>query len=171
MYAMHGLTTFEAIAIWAVFGVAILGLLYAVFLRSQIMREDKGSDKMQEVWGAIRDGADAYLRRQLRSILPLIAILTIALFASVYIVPPTPEASEWYCMAFKGATMENAMQCAESLNSAETQQVRTLIGLGRAIAFVMGASFSLTVGQIGMRMAVQGNVRVASAARRSFGES
>ena len=49
---------------------------------------------MQEVWGAIRDGADAYLRRQLRSILPLIVVLTIALFLSVYIVPPSPEALE-----------------------------------------------------------------------------
>ena len=92
MYAMQGLQPFEAIAIWAVFGVAILGLLYAVFLRNQIMREDKGTAKMQEVWGAIKDGADAYLRRQLRSILPLIAILTVALFFSVYIVPPSPEA-------------------------------------------------------------------------------
>jgi K(+)-stimulated pyrophosphate-energized sodium pump len=35
----------------------------------------------------------------------------------------------------------------------------------------MGASFSLMVGQFGMRMAVEGNVRVASAARRSFSES
>ena len=85
MYAMHGLTTLEAIAIWAVFGIAILGLLYAIFLRSQIMREDKGTEKMQEVWGAIRDGADAYLRRQLKSILPMIAILTVALFFSVFL--------------------------------------------------------------------------------------
>lgn len=168
---MYGLNTFEQIAIWSVLGVAILGLLYAVFLRYQIMREDKGTDKMQQVWNAIREGADAYLRRQLRSILPLIAILTIALFASVYIVPPTPEASEWYCLAFKGASMQTAIECAENLTPAETQQVRTLIGFGRAIAFVMGAIFSLAVGQIGMRMAVQGNVRVASASRRSFGES
>ena len=58
---------------------------------SQILREDKGSGKMQEVWGAIRDGADAYLRRQLRSILPLIVVLTVALFFSVYIVPPPPR--------------------------------------------------------------------------------
>src|SRR5215211_5842319 len=92
MYAMQGLQPFEAIAIWAVFGIAIIGLLYAVFLRNQILREDKGTAKMQEVWGAIKDGANAYLQKQLRSILPLIAILTIALFASVYIVPPTPEA-------------------------------------------------------------------------------
>jgi K(+)-stimulated pyrophosphate-energized sodium pump len=149
---MEGLTAFEQIAIWSVLGIAILGLLYAVFLRWQIMKEDKGTSKMQEVWGAIREGADAYLRRQLRSVLPLIAILTIALFLSVYIVSPTPEALE----RFHGRS---------------ESEVRLIIGLGRAVAFVMGAGFSLTVGQIGMRMAVQANVRVASAARKSFGDA
>ena len=168
---MYGLTTFEQIAIWSVLAVAILGLLYAIFLRSQIMKEDKGTSKMQEVWNAIREGADAYLRSQLRTILPLIAVLTIALFGSVYIVPPTPEAGEWYCMAFRGATRETAIECGHALTVAEQQQVRLMIGFGRAIAFVMGAGFSLTVGQIGMRMAVQANVRVASAARKSFGDS
>lgn len=152
MYAMQGLTSLEAIAIWAVFGIAIIGLLYAVFLRSQILREDKGTEKMQEVWGAIRDGADAYLRKQLRSILPLIVILTFALFFSVYIVPPSPEALE----RFANQTPD---------------QVRLIIGIARALAFVMGAGFSLTVGQIGMRMAVQGNVRVAAASKRSFGDA
>ena len=152
MYAMQGLQPFEAIAIWAVFGVAILGLLYAIFLRNQILREDKGTPKMQEVWGAIKDGADAYLKRQLRSILPLIAILTVALFFSVYIVPPSPEALE----RFEGVSEAT---------------VRLWIGFARAIAFVMGAGFSLAVGQIGMRMAVEGNVRVASASRRSFGDA
>jgi K(+)-stimulated pyrophosphate-energized sodium pump len=168
---VYGLTTFEQVAIWSVLGVAILGLLYAVFLRSQILKEDKGTPKMLEVWNAIREGADAYLRRQLRSILPLIAVLTVALFASVYIVPPTSEASVWYCMAFKGVTLQESETCAMNLTPAEKQQVRTYIGFGRAIAFIMGAGFSLAVGQIGMRMAVQGNVRVASAARRSFGDS
>ena len=134
---MQGLTSFEQIAIYAVLGVAILGLGYAWFLRSQILREDKGTQKMQEVWGAIKDGADAYLRRQLSSILPLIAVLTVALFFSVYIVPPSPEATE----RFAGAS---------------DAQLRLWIGLARAIAFVMGAGFSLTVGQIGMRMAVEG---------------
>ena len=152
MYAMHGLTPFEAVAIWVVLGIAILGLLYAIFLRSQIMREDKGTEKMQEVWGFIRDGADAYLKQQLKSILPLIAILTVAMFFSVFIVPPTPEALE----RFEGM---------------DESQVRLIIGFARAIAFVMGSGFSMLVGQIGMRMAVQGNVRVASASRRSFGDA
>ena len=87
-----GLTQLEIVAIWAVFGVAWLGLGYAVFLRAQIMREDKGTEKMQEVWNAIKDGANAYLQKQFRSILPLIAVLTVVLFLSVYIVPPSPEA-------------------------------------------------------------------------------
>ncbi len=169
---MFGLTPFEQTAMWVVLAVAILGLLYALFLRKQILAESKGDAKMQEVWGAIRDGADAYLRQQLRTILPLIAVLTVALFASVFIVKPTPESSEWYCLAFKSASVgEAARQCAESLPAADQQTVRLLIGLGRALAFVMGATFSLVVGQIGMRMAVQGNVRVADASRRSFGDS
>ncbi|MCE7888080.1 MAG: hypothetical protein DYH13_11360 [Alphaproteobacteria bacterium PRO2] len=50
MFTM-GLTSFEQIAIWAVFAVAWLGLGYAIFLRSQILGEDKGTPKMQEVWG------------------------------------------------------------------------------------------------------------------------
>ena len=149
---MQGLSSFEQAAIFSVLGVAILGLGYAVFLRSQILREDKGTEKMQQVWNAIREGADSYLTRQFRSILPLIGVLTVALFLSVYIVPPSPEARE----RFAGMSED---------------QIRLIVGIARAIAFVMGASFSLAVGQLGMRMAVQGNVRVASAARRSFGDA
>jgi K(+)-stimulated pyrophosphate-energized sodium pump len=146
------LTPFESVAIWVVLLIAVLGLGYALFLRNQILREDKGTRKMQEVWNAIREGADAYLGRQLRAILPLIAVLTVALFLSVYIVPPSPEALE----RFHGMSSD---------------QIRLIIGLARAAAFVMGAVFSLTVGQLGMRMAVQANVRVASASRRSFGDA
>ncbi len=47
------------------------------------MAEEKGTKDMIEVWEAIRQGANAYLNRQLRTILPFIAILTIALFLSV----------------------------------------------------------------------------------------
>jgi K(+)-stimulated pyrophosphate-energized sodium pump len=118
-------------------------------LRRQVMREDKGTPKMQEVWNAIRTGADAYLDRQLKTILPLIIILTVALFFSVYVVKPSPEAFE----RFMGM---------------EESRIKLLVGLARAIAFIMGSFFSLMVGQFGMRMAVQGNVRVASAARTSF---
>jgi K(+)-stimulated pyrophosphate-energized sodium pump len=144
-----GLTSFETISVWLVLAIAIVGLFYAVFLRRQVLAQPKGTAKMIEVWDAIRMGADAYLGRQLRTILPFIVILTVLLFLSVYIVPPTEAALE----RFANLTED---------------QVKIVIGLGRAGAFVMGALFSLMVGQIGMRMAVQANVRVAEAARSSF---
>jgi K(+)-stimulated pyrophosphate-energized sodium pump len=151
MGSLHA-TTFETVSIYGVLLIAFLGLAYALILRSQVMKQDKGTAKMQEVWGAIKEGADAYLSRQLKTILPLIGILTIVLFFSVYLVPPT----------------EGAMSRFSSFSDS---QIRLIIGFGRAIAFIMGAFFSLAVGQFGMKMAVQGNVRVASASRRSFSEA
>jgi K(+)-stimulated pyrophosphate-energized sodium pump len=142
------MTQFETFALFGVLFVALLGLAYAVFLRRQIMVEDKGTSEMQGIWNNIKEGANAYLGQQLRSILPFIAVLVVVLFFSVWIVSPSPEASEVFG--------DNA---------------RIVIAFGRAIAFLMGAGFSLAVGQIGMRMAVEGNVRVASAARTSFGEA
>ena len=145
---LHGMTPFETYALFGVLAVAILGLAYAMFLRKQVLGKDKGTPTMIEVWEAIRQGADAYLNRQMRSILPFIAALTVLLFLSVWVVNPTPEAQEAF-----------------------GDQARIIIAVGRAIAFLMGAGFSLAVGQIGMRMAVQGNVRVANAARTSFGDA
>lgn len=42
---------------------------------------------------------------------------------------------------------------------------------GRACAFLVGALFSWTVGFVGMRLATTGNLRVAAAATRSYGEA
>ncbi|MFH0991423.1 MAG: sodium-translocating pyrophosphatase [bacterium] len=42
---------------------------------------------------------------------------------------------------------------------------------GRAGAFLVGSLFSWTVGFVGMRLATAGNLRVATAAKRSYGEA
>lgn len=152
MPGLHNASLFEVISIWCVLAIAILGLGYALLLRTQILKLDKGTQKMQEVWNAIREGANAYLNRQLKTILPFIAVFTVVLFFSVYIVSPSKEALERFSQYDEGT-------------------IRLIVGLGRAVAFIMGACFSLMVGQFGMRMAVQGNVRVAAASRRSFPEA
>ncbi|WP_345307129.1 sodium/proton-translocating pyrophosphatase [Candidatus Villigracilis saccharophilus] len=54
-------------------------MLYAVFCVPRYCGGQRHR-KMQEVWNAIKDGANAYLQKQMRSILPLIAILTVVLF-------------------------------------------------------------------------------------------
>ncbi len=125
--------------------IAILGIVYAFVLRAQILSQDKGTPRMQEVWGFIKDGANAYLSRQFRTIIVLVAILTFVLGASVLIVPPTREAEEVFG--------ENAVM---------------VVAIGRAIAFLMGSLFSYTVGFVGMNVAVEANVRVAAAARKGY---
>jgi K(+)-stimulated pyrophosphate-energized sodium pump len=146
--ARHGLNSFEQIGIVSVLVVALISLIYAWLLRGIVMKKDKGTAKMQEVWEAIKIGADSYLSRQLKTIVAAIGLLFIALFLSVYVVPPSHEAK---------------------LEFPENTQL--IIAVGRALAFVLGATFSLIVGQLGMRMAIQASVRSASAARRSFNES
>jgi len=136
----------EYLAVWGILGVAIAGLLYAVFLTRQILGEDQGDEKMQAISRAIREGAVAYLSRQLRTIIIFIAVLVFALFASAALVKEVPK-----FVTDAGFTGLD-------------------IALGRAGAFLMGSLFSLAVGQIGMRMAVFANVRVAAASRRSLGE-
>ena len=70
----------EVIALWAVLGTAVLGLLYAAFLMVQVLGEDKGTAKMQEISNSIRVGSNAYLFRQFKTILFLILILTACLY-------------------------------------------------------------------------------------------
>jgi len=147
--ARHGLNSFEQIAIMGVMLTAFFSLWYAWMLRKVVLKKDKGTPKMQEVWNAIRIGADSYLKTQLRKILPIIGGLTVALFLSVYVVPASREAVAEF-------GQKNA---------------QIIVAIGRTIAFIMGATFSLLVGQLGMRMAIQANVRAASAARRGFNEA
>jgi K(+)-stimulated pyrophosphate-energized sodium pump len=142
---MQNLTPFEQAAVWAVLAIAILGIGYAFFLRAQILAQDKGTPRMQEVWSFIKAGANAYLSRQFRTIIILIGILTLVLAASVVIVPPSTEARERFGEA-----------------------AVVWVAIGRAVAFLMGSLFSYTVGFVGMNVAVEGNVRVAAAARKGY---
>lgn len=146
--AHHGLNNFEQYAVVFVLATAVISLIYAWFLKNIVMAKDKGDEDMQRVWNAIRIGADSYLSRQLKTILPMIGLLTVVLFFSAYIVPLYPETIEEF-----------------------PQNTQIIIAVGRTVAFIVGATFSLIVGQLGMRMAIQANVRVASAARRSFNEA
>ncbi len=144
---LEGLTSFEQTAVWTVLGISILGIAYAFFLRGQILAQDKGTAKMQEVWGFIKAGANAYLSQQFRTIAILIAILTFVLAASVFVIPPTREAVERFG-SVEAATL--------------------WVAIGRAIAFLMGSLFSYTVGFVGMNVAVEANVRVAAASRKGY---
>ena len=72
----------EKIALWVVLGIAIAGLVYAVGLVSQVIGADEGTERMREVGAAIRQGANAYLARQFKAIVPLMFVLTGMIWAT-----------------------------------------------------------------------------------------
>jgi K(+)-stimulated pyrophosphate-energized sodium pump len=126
--------------------VAFISLAYAYWLWRDTLRRDKGNPEMQKVWNAIKTGANAYLQRQLRTMLPILGGLAIVLFFSVYVVQPSQEALAMF--------------------NNDAAAARLWIGIGRMLAFVVGASFSTIVGQLGMRVAIEGNIRVAAMAAK-----
>ena len=72
--------TFETILLWVVLASSLIALAYGWYLRRQVMRRDPGPPSMVSVAGAIQEGAMAYLRRQLRAMLPFIGVVTVGLF-------------------------------------------------------------------------------------------
>ncbi|MFX0014559.1 MAG: sodium-translocating pyrophosphatase [Promethearchaeota archaeon] len=150
-------TTFMQLDIFAqliligVIIVAIISFIYSWWLRQDVMKQDTGTDEMKKVWYAIKEGADAYLWKQLKTILPIVIILTGALFLSVYLVHPSRAAED----EFAAVGLDPVL----------------MIAIGRTVAFMLGAGFSLMVGQFGMRIAVHGNLRVAAAAAGAMDEN
>ena len=128
---------------WAILGLsggaAILALLVGWFLAVQVLKEDQGTAKMQEIARAIQVGAWAYLKRKFRTIgMILIPVGAVVFLTSVAIDKPGGG---------------SALSFVES-------------GIYRTLAFILGCVASGLTGYIGMTLATRGNVRTAAAATR-----
>ena len=66
-------------AIWLVILGGALSIVYGAVTVSQLMAADAGSQRMQEISGAVAEGAQAYLKRQYITI----AIVGVVIFAIV----------------------------------------------------------------------------------------
>ena len=58
----------------------VVALLFALYLAWQINKESPGTDKMLEIYEAIRQGSKAYLARQTRTIALISIVLTVILY-------------------------------------------------------------------------------------------
>ncbi|MFW9975044.1 MAG: sodium-translocating pyrophosphatase [Candidatus Thorarchaeota archaeon] len=154
-----GMHWFEQLMIFTVILAAFASLVYAWWLRRDVLTLPKGTAQMQSVWNGIREGALSYLRKQRNTILPILAVLSVALFFTVYVTIP-----EDGTLALWGITREQVI-AGEPAALAALEQIHWVVGIGRSFAFILGASFSLIVGQLGMRIAVESNIRVAQATR------
>ena len=55
--------------------IGVLALLYAAWLSYQVVKSPAGTPKMQEISKAIQEGANAFLMRQYKTLLPIVVVL------------------------------------------------------------------------------------------------
>lgn len=63
--------------------IAALSLAMSWYLRQQVLKFKDGTPKMQEIAGAVQEGASAYLTRQLRTL----SIFAVIVFALLFLLP------------------------------------------------------------------------------------
>jgi hypothetical protein len=54
--------------LWLIVGCGVLAILYGIWATQSVMSADSGSKRMQEISEAVREGAQAYLKRQYATI-------------------------------------------------------------------------------------------------------
>ena len=64
--------------------LGVVGVIAAFFMAKKLMLEERGSEGMQFVQGAIEDGARAYLSQQIRAMIPFVGLLVLALSGLYY---------------------------------------------------------------------------------------
>lgn len=67
--------------VYVILGISLAALAIAFALRAQILAQDEGTAKMQEIAAAVQEGAAAYLARQFRTLSVFVAIVFVLLFA------------------------------------------------------------------------------------------
>ena len=75
--------------IWIALAAGVLGLLAAYLFGRGVLGSDTGTPEMQRISNAIRQGAEAFMRRQYSSIALIAVALAIALFLGYQVSPYT----------------------------------------------------------------------------------
>jgi K(+)-stimulated pyrophosphate-energized sodium pump len=126
-----------------VIAISCLSLLFAVYLARYVIQRDMGTDKMQEISNAIKEGAEAFLSRQNRTIITFSAVLAVLIFF-LYALVRTPSPAD------------------------PVPPVQ--LAFWTTLSFVLGALCSVVAGYVGMWVSIRANIRTASAVRSSLNE-
>src|SRR3569833_2297203 len=72
-------------ALWVIVLCGLLSIVYAVWATSSVLKADAGNARMQEIAAAVREGAQAYLRRQYSTIgiVGVVIFVLLAIFLGI----------------------------------------------------------------------------------------
>ena len=124
--------------------ISCLSLLFAVYLARSVLQHEMGTEKMQEISNAIKEGAEAFLSRQNRTIITFSAVLAAVIFLLyAYVRTPSP---------------------ADPVSPVQ-------LAFWTTLSFVLGAACSVIAGYIGMWISIRSNIRTAAAVRTSLNDA
>ncbi len=134
----------EMLLLGLILGISLFGLLAAYLLARWVLRRDTGTKEMRKISDAIKAGAEAFLRRQFKTIIILAAVFALILFVGY-----------GFLRSHRGF-----------------DPVSTSVGLALwiTVSFVLGALCSLIAGYIGMWVSIRANIRTAAGVKRSVND-
>ncbi len=121
-------------------GTSVFGLIVAALLARWVLRQKMGEEKMIKIHLAIKEGAEAFLRRQNQTIIMLAALFALIVFVGYALFRPANPNDPLSRVALAGWI---------------------------TVSFVLGALCSVIAGYVGMWVSIRANIRTATAALSS----
>ncbi|MDA9436335.1 sodium-translocating pyrophosphatase [Bradyrhizobium sp. CCBAU 51627] len=129
-------------ALWLIVLCGVLSVVYAIWATSSVLGADAGSPRMQEIAGAVREGAQAYLRRQYTTIgiVGIVIFVLLAYFLGLYVAIGFAIGA-----ILSGAAGFIGMNVSVRANVRTAQAATTSLAGGLELAFKAGAITGLLV--------------------------
>ena len=138
--------------IYVAIGAAALALVFAFVKYGSIMKQDAGSEKMQEISRLIQDGAAAFLKAEYR----WLAVFVVVVFVLVSLGPKDDGLGVPTAIAFllgalaSGTAGYFGMHTATRAAVRTTQAARTSLGDALDVSFKSGTVMGMTVVGLGL---------------------
>src|SRR6266851_3510251 len=137
--------------LWIALGVGVLALVAAFMLAKAVIAADAGTPDMQVISNAIREGAEAFLKRQYRTIGVIAVVLAVMVFVGYQLSPRTsPYALKTVVSFLMGAVCSalagyTGMYCSIRANIRTASAARTSLNLALQMALRGGAVTGVVV--------------------------
>jgi H(+)-translocating pyrophosphatase len=135
----------EVLLLAIIIGFSLMGLVAAFILAKWVLKQDQGTAAMQKISNAIKQGAEAFIKRQFTTIALLAGVFAVVLFIGYGFI-------------------------RKNLPGIDPVDSSVVMAAWITASFVFGAICSLIAGYTGMWVSIRSNIRTAAGSIRSVND-